>query len=246
MRVLWQSLVALLIATCATGAAATPPSVIIAAEYTEPTRRYAHGILGDDVEWGALKITVEMCMGCEIRDVRSFLIRLPEHRVFEDTEPRVVDLDGRGFPSVVVVESDADQGARLAIYTQAGFQTGTPFIGRRNRWLAPIGAIDLDGDGTVELAYIDRPHLAKTLRVWRYSSGTLEQIASQTGLTNHRIGDRDIAGGIRNCVGAPEMVVATADWSRLMAVTFQDGTLTSKDIGPHQNRSSFSRAMRCP
>lgn len=147
---------------------------------------------------------------------------------------------------MVIVESDADQGARLAIYTQAGFQTGTPFIGRRNRWLAPIGAIDLDGDGTVELAYVDRPHLAKTLRVWRYSSGTLEQIASQTGLTNHRIGDRDIAGGIRNCVGEPEMVVATADWSRLMAVTFQDGTLTSKDIGPHQNRSSFSRAMRRP
>jgi hypothetical protein len=245
MRLFWQSLCALLLVACATGAAATPLPVILAAEYSEPTRRYPHAVLGDDIEWGALNVTVDMCPGCEARDVRSVLIRLPQHRVFEDTEPRIVDLEGNGFPSVVVVESDADQGARLAIYTQEGFQTGTPFIGRRNRWLAPIGAGDLDGDGAVELAYIDRPHLAKTLLVWRYQKGALRQVASQTGLTNHRIGERDIAGGIRSCTGKPEMIVATADWSRLMAVTFQNGTLTSVDIGPHKNRESFARAMRC-
>lgn len=246
MRCVQQGLVVLLFVLCAAAVMAAPRPVIIDAEYAEPTRRYPHGVLGDDIEWGTLLITADMCQGCETRDVRRFAIKLPETRVFEDTEPRLVDLDGNGHPSVVVVESDATQGARLAIYTQAGFQTGTPFIGRRNRWLAPIGAADLDGDGRIELAYIDRPHLAKTLRVWRYEDGLLTEVAQQTGLTNHRIGERDIAGGLRTCSGLPEMIVATADWSRLMAVQFQNGALTSVDIGPHQDRSSFAKAMRCP
>jgi hypothetical protein len=43
----------------------------------------------------------------------------------------------------------------------------TPWIGQRFRWLAPVAAADLDGDGAMELAYVDRPHLARTLRVWR-------------------------------------------------------------------------------
>ena len=37
--------------------------------------------------------------------------------------------------------------------------------------LAPLGAADLDGDGKIELAYIDRPHLAKILRIWRFDDG---------------------------------------------------------------------------
>ena len=44
------------------------------------------------------------------------------------------------------------QGARLAIYDETGLVSATPYIGRSNRWLAPLGAGDLDGDGNIELA----------------------------------------------------------------------------------------------
>lgn len=246
MKILQQGLLALLLVFAATPGAATPPNVIVAAQYIEPTRRYPHGVLGDDVEWGALKITVDMCHGCETRHIRDFIIRLPEHRVFEDTEPRVVDLDGDGSPSVIVVESDANQGARLAVYTEAGFLTGTPFIGRRNRWLAPIGAADLDGDGAVEIAYVDRPHLAKTLRIWRYYNKKLTEVAQRSGLTNHRIGETEISGGLRFCNDRPEMIVANAEWSRLVSATYENGGLVVKDIGHHRGPESFAKAMRCP
>ena len=83
-------------------------------------------------------------------------------------------------------------GARLAIYGVGGRITANDWIGRRIRWLAPIGAADFDGNGTIEIAYVDRPHLAKTLRVWRYRTGTLTQIATRPGVTNHRIGEVDI------------------------------------------------------
>lgn len=211
--------------------------VIVAARYAEPTTRYPHAVLGDDIEYGALILTQE--------GGKQTVLRLPEERVFEDTEPRLVDVTGDGRAEVVVVESHQSSGARLAVYTDQGLLAATPYIGQRNRWLAPIAIADLDGDGAMELAYIDRPHLAKTLRVWRYAAGNLTQITAMEGLTNHLIGERDIGGGLRDCGTGPEMVVASADWRRLIGVTFDGSTLAARDIGPHRDRSSFANALKC-
>lgn len=209
---------------------------IVSAEYADPTDRYAHGILGDAIEWGALRLTT---------DVGPRTFQLPIDRVFEDTAPRLADLDGDGRPEVIVVETRASQGAQLAIYDETGKIASTPHIGRTNRWLAPIGAADLDGDGTMEVAYIDRPHLAKTLRVWRFVDGALIPVADLPGLTNHRIGETDIGGGIRDCGQGPEMITANANWSRVMATTLKDGQLRARDIGAHVDRSSFAAALAC-
>jgi len=222
----------------AAGKAQAPQAPLISATYAEPTTRYPHGVLGDAIEHGALLLAYE---GIANRTV----IRLPEDRVFEDTEPRMVDVDGDGQREVVVVESHQSQGARLAIYNGSGLVAATPYIGQRNRWLAPVAVADLDDDGFVELAYIDRPHLAKTLRVWRFAEGQLTPITALEGVTNHRIGERDIAGGLRLCGALPEMVVASADWQRLKAVTFNGKALTARDIGPHQDRDSFAKALAC-
>ncbi len=238
-------LIAAALSWCGQGAFAAPPDVITKAEYTEPTRRYAHGVLGDDIEWGAIRLTVDKCAGCAARDLHEVTIRLPETRVFEDVAPRLVDLEGDGTTYVLVVESDASKGARLALYDANGVVTATRFIGRKNRWLAPIGAADLDGDGHAEIAYIDRPHLVKALRVFRFRDGKLREVASLKGFTNNSIGERDIAGGMRTCAGAPEMIVATADWSRLQAVTLRGRTLAARDIGPHEGRESFAAALEC-
>ena len=217
---------------------------ITQAEYTEPTERYAHGILGDAIEWGALRLTLAACATCDAATARSVTIRLPENRVFEDVAPRLADV-GEESSLVMVVESDLSLGARLALYNEAGPVAATPFIGQRNRWLAPVGAADLDGDGAVELAYVDRPHLAKILRIWRYADGTLTEVAQFPGVTNHRIGETDIAGGIRSCGGRPEMIVASADWTRLIALRFDGEEVSARDIGPHADRESFAAAMEC-
>lgn len=125
----------------------------------------------------------------------------------------------------------------------------TPFIGTRYRWLAPLGAADLDGDGTVELAYIDRPHLARVLRIWRYENGTLTPLAEHPGLTNHRIGEDYISGGIRRgiryCGETPEIITANADWTRLIASTLSNGKIKTRDIDPHTGPASFAAALAC-
>nr|WP_170363855.1 VCBS repeat-containing protein [Ruegeria arenilitoris] len=209
---------------------------IATARYTDPTTRYPHGVLGDQIEWGSIELTLS--------DGKRRSFTLPDHLVFEDLAPRVIDVTGDGLPEVIAVESDARQGARLAIYGPQGRMAATPHIGTRFRWLAPVGAADLDGDGNIEIAYVDRPHLAKTLRIWRISDGRLTEIAALPGLTNHRIGEDFISGGLRSCDGKPELIVASGDWRRINAVRY-DGGWQTQDLGPLKNRQALMSALNC-
>ena len=211
--------------------------------------QYGHDVLGGTPEWTGLTIFYGPAGQAAADGNRGATdVVLGRGYIFEDVAPRLADLDGDGRPEIITVETSFDHGARLAVYAVAPEPrrvAATPHIGQRNRWLAPIGAADLDGDGYVEVAYIDRPHLAKTLTVWRYENGTLIRVTAGSGLTNHRIGETDIAGGIRDCGQGPEMITANADWSRIMATRLVNGALQARDLGRHDGRNSFAAAMRC-
>ena len=213
------------------------------ARFTDPTEHYAHAILGDGIEYSGMMIT---------RDTgEMFRIRFGVGtRVFEDIEPRLWDVTGDGAPEVVVIETDPAQGAQLAIYglreNRLEKIAQTPHIGQPHRWLAPIGAADLDGDGFVEIAYIDRPHLAKTLKIWRFRDGRLEPVGDKAGLTNHRIGQDFITSGIRDCGQGVEMITADAGWRQVMATRLYDGQITTRALGPFRGRASVVQALNCP
>lgn len=217
-----------------------------AAWYDAPTTRYGHGVLGDAIEAGALYAYAEGAGD----DCNAIGVVLDPGFVFEDVAPRLADLDGDGVNEIIVVRASLDQGAQLAVYGAGGdgvsltLRAATPFIGRPNRWLAPVGAADLDGDGWVEIAYVDRPHLARILRVWRYRDETLTEVATLGGLTNHRIGEAFISGGIRTCGGSPEMILATTDWARLIAARFDGQAVTTRDLGPWSDDDAAA-ALAC-
>lgn len=220
---------------------------VIAARYFGATRAYLHGVLGDAVEAKGLLVRYNdgTRMFCDT-------ILAGKGRVFEDTSPRLADLDGDGRNEVIVVASDAQRGARLEVYGYPApgqaFQrlTATPYIGRSFRWLAPIGAADLDGDGLMEIAYIDRPHLAKTLHIWRYKKHRLIKITTKPGYSNHKIGWSFITGGIRSCGGVPEMILATANWSSVVAIRLKNGTVHTRKIGQYTGPDSVQAALTCP
>ena len=178
-----------------------------------------------------------------------FLLEEVEDRVFEDVVPRLADLDGAGTPEVVVVESSMTGGASLSIYA---YDRGAliPFartadIGRPNRWLAPVGIADLDGDGQLDIAYVETPHVGGVLRVWTFAPGGLTQVASASGLSNHRIGDDVISGGIRTCGGVVEMVTADAGWSRILASRVENGRIVRRDLGPLGDPGDLAAALAC-
>ena len=219
-----------------------------------PTERYPHNVLGDIPAFGELIVEVALCADCpEPRRIAH--LTLPESRVFEDIAPRLWDITGDGRPEVVLVESDAALGARLTVWTlrAPGAQAGhlirrlaaTPFIGTRFRWLAPVGAADFTGDGQAEIAYVETPHLGKTLRLVRRQSDRLVELAAHPGVTNHRIGDPFIAGGLRDCGAGPEVILARADWSRAVALRFRTDRFIETDLGPIAGPEGLSAHLTC-
>lgn len=209
------------------------PDGLRSAAYADPTDVYGHGIMGRVADARSLWATTHRAgeTGC------GTLLRIGagEGHVFEDVIPRLADIDGDGAAEIVAVRSSLTEGAQLVVYTQRGnalqVLAQTPYIGRRHRWLAPAAIGDLDGDGHVEIAYVDRPHLAKVLRIWRYVDGGLRDVAAASGLTNHAIGDERIHGGLRDCGAGPEIVLSDAARLRMLKVTFDGRAVVARDIG---------------
>ncbi|MDZ7905564.1 MAG: VCBS repeat-containing protein [Cypionkella sp.] len=188
---------------------------------------YDHAILGDLPEWRALTY-----------QGRSFAFA---DGFFEDTAPRMVDVTGDGAPEAIVVHTRPNLGARLVVLSLPDLReiAATPHIGRHHRWLAVAGVGDFDGDGRVEIAYVDRPHLARELVFVRVQGGRLREIDRQTGLTNHRIGDEIIRSVARPCGG--DLLLMSADWQRMMAAKIGAPAV---DLGPFAPEA-WASAQNC-
>lgn len=210
-------------------------------ENDKGTVPYGHGVLGATPEW--LGLTLYPANKAD----QPVTYAAPRH-VFEDLAPRLIDLDGDGRDEVLAVQSSFEEGARLAVFELAGnkarLAAATPYIGTRFRWLAPIGAADLDADGHTEIAFIDRPHLAKTLRVWRFQDRQLEYVADLRGLTNHRIGEAFISSGIRDCGQGAEMITADARWREIIATRLSAGKLRARALGAF-DPAALEDALNC-
>jgi len=211
---------------------------IEAVQLIEPTVRYGHHPMGPQVaDHGALRL--------QLSDGSQQVIRLPLSRVFEDNAARLVDVSPQAGREVVVVEADETRGARLSVYGVGGLITASPFIGRRNRWMAVAGIADLDGDGQVEFAVVDRPHLRRTLVVWRQEGARLVAVAELPGVTNHRFGEAGIIGGLRDCGAGPEVIVARADWTGLLAARLVEDRLVARDLGDGAGAARVQDALAC-
>ena len=218
----------------------------VTARYAAPTDRYRYFALGRAHEFGALFVTVRR--GADPRV--TYKIALPPDMVFEDTAPRVVDLDADGVPEILVIQSHRQFGSRLVVLQLAGGvpvqSAASPFVGAPNHWLSVIGAGDLDGDGRSEIALIDAPHRLGQLVIYRYADGGLRELSRGQHVTNHRFGAHEILGGVRRCSPSTEMIVARFDWSELLALRLgADGAITARSLGRDTSPAAFDAALAC-
>jgi hypothetical protein len=192
---------------------------------TDPTTRYGHGVLGDAVEAGGVAFV--------LANGNRHYFRLGPESVFEDRKVRLADIDGDGVEEGIVVRSYLDRGAALAIveidFPKSYVLAETPPIGRPNRWLNPVGAADLDGDGAVEIAFVRTPHIGGVLEIHRYADERLEKVAERSGFSNHRIGSRALGLSLvldADGDGLEDVVAPDQSRTTLVALSFAGGRLT--------------------
>lgn len=206
------------------GKISTSRGDIVAAWYSEPTERYRHGILGDRIEAGSLKVTT--------RRGRTLTHRLPSTEVFEDITPRIVDLDRDGKMEIITIRSSLTKGAAITIYGLNGDllvqKATTPHIGRSHRWLN-IAAISNFGRGkALEIAAVITPHIGGTLRFYKYRRGKLLRRVAASGFSNHVIGSREqrlsvVVDFDEN--GTPDLALPSADRLSLFVMGLKGGRM---------------------
>jgi hypothetical protein len=195
---------------------------ILAAWFSDPTQRYRHFALGTEHEAGALVVAM--------KDRRAFKFTLPADSVFEDREPRIVDVDG--VDMVVAVRSYLKHGAVLALLTvgKDGLEivAETPPIGQPFRWLNPAGVADFDGDGVLDLALVRTPHIGGILQVWTARMGKLVQTYETGDVCNHvvRSAHQNLSVVADfNGDGRPDLAIPSQDRSHLRFLTFARGNV---------------------
>lgn len=172
------------------------------AVYAAPdAQRYHHGVLGDEFEATALLLVERHGLETLRR------IDLGGNDVFEDIAPRPIAW--RGQRALLCVRS-GERGARLAVVAagapgQLRFDALGEPIGQRGRWLSPVS------DGRQLLA-VHTPHIGGVL--WRYRDDGRGLVGQPWlgGLSNHRIGERDL--DVSAWVGR-RLVLPTQDRRRL-------------------------------
>lgn len=206
-----------------------------------PVVATAGGMVADDVAWGcedagyaqpvdrpggigyrALVLLVHTDQG-----VIPATAELPEGEVYTEGAPTCADLDGDGEAEVVTAIS-GPQGDWLTVY---GKRTGpVASTDPAPVALSLVGAVDLDADGTPELAWLEDPDGAGRLRVARLRDRTLAEVASAEGFARPE-SDGASAGAADGCDDhGPGLILPAADGAGLLRVSLADGRLRSEPV----------------
>lgn len=156
--------------------------------YTNPTSRYAHGVLGDALEAGGITL-----IETQPEPRVAAVIPIPEPSVGEGIAPIWADLTGDGEREIIVTLSNADQGAQIVLFDQIGEKIAAgPPIGRGSRWRHQLAVAPFAPDGSLELAAVLTPHIGGVVEFYRLEANELKIVAQIPGYTSHMLGTRNL------------------------------------------------------
>ena len=195
---------------------------IAAAWLAGKTTRYRHFVLGGQFEAATIM--------ARTGDGRLLKFTLPDDSVFEDRALRLADLDGDGIDEIIAVRSYQDRGAALAVLALRDgalkIVAETPPTGRANTWRNPSAIADLNGDGRIDIAEVQMPHVLGRLRVWNLREGKLVEVATLDNVSNHAIGSAHLglsAVGDFSGDGTRALAIPTLDRRTLRFLAFKGG-----------------------
>jgi hypothetical protein len=201
---------------------------------TQPTNRYDHGVLGDDMEAAGITLIETKP---EIRLVRTISIEAPD--VIEGLSPIWADLDQDGVLDIIVTLSNNQSGSRIVAFREDGTMLAeSSAIGTGYRWRHQIAFAAFGDKSQSYLASIRTPHIGGVVEFFQFSDGKLETVSEINGFSSHSIGSRNldsaIAGDFNND-GICELLAPTQNLSSLGVISLGgvitvlplDGVLTS-------------------
>lgn len=186
--------------------------------YSAQTSRYAHGIMGDGIEGGALAVV--QVDG----DALTLLaeVELPADVVFEGIMPMWADMDDDGQVEIVTTVSGAQDGVFLRVYDigDSVVLDSTP-IGQGYRWRhqLAVGAFGINGE--TQLVDVLTPHIGGMVEFFDVRNGGLSVNNAQLGYTSHPIHSRNLdmaLAGDFDGDGQPEVVFTDQAQQNIKAV----------------------------
>lgn len=179
-----------------------------------PTQRYPHYVRGEQFEAAGLRV--------RLTNGEYVALNLDQNYVFEDRTPRLADLDGDGLDEIILVLTSLQKGAALAAYAisegNLRLKARTAFIGQPYRWLNPAGIADYNGDGQLDVALVQKPHLSKRLEFWTLGDGSFTLLAKTDNLSNHHNGSPDTdlsASADFDGDGVVDLAILSGDYATL-------------------------------
>ena len=192
---------------------------------TGASSRYAHGVLGDQIEGTSLTL-VETEPEVAIVNTISTGIQ-----VFEGAIPIWCDLDDDGDWEIVTTLSDAVDGARIVLFNEAGERIAEgPSAERGYRWRHQLVAAPFGGGTEMFLADNLTPHLGGVTEFYRWDEEAgLVVVSSIGGYSTHTLGSRNLDRAITGDLdgdGLLELLVPGQSGDVLGAFRLQEGAAT--------------------
>ena len=184
---------------------------------SHPTRRYRHGVLGDDVEAAGITLL-------NTKDPQNgvFTIFVSEQDVVEGLAPIWADLDGDGEREIVVTLSNAAEGARIAVFSEEGKEIAAgPAVGQGFRWRHQLAVAAFGPEGQLELADVLTPHIGGVVEFYRLENGELKVMARVPRHTSHVLGSRNLdmaVAGDWDSDGRVELLIPTQNRDELSGI----------------------------
>ena len=192
---------------------------------SDPTTRYDHGVVGDELEASAITL---LEIEPKIRVIQTIAIHEPD--VIEGISAIWADINNDGNRDIIVTLSNNQTGARITVFNEDGdLLAESDPIGLGYRWRHQLAVARFDANQPPLLASIRTPHIGGIVEFFQYNNGRLEIVKEIKGFSTHSIGSRNLDSAIAadfNNDGIVEVLAPDQPHTRLGVISI-NGVLTT-------------------
>ena len=181
----------------------------------EPTDRFPHSALGDNLE-----ATAAVVVSVGVNEVETIFQSGDD--VIESIAPLLADADGDGVDDVVLtVSNDSDIWIVVASSTGSGFVATSDPVDRLLGWRQLVAVGPLSPTGQTEIAEVLYPDAQGSLRFLSVTGARVGVTAIRTGYRSHEFGARNLEQAVAADVdrdGYVEVILPTLDRQHIAGV----------------------------